>query len=214
MSFVRASTGLPPLDHVLGGGLVPAAVVLLVSPPGVGKTTLTLQTLAGLGHQCLYTTGEETVEHVERTAHRIGAVRPQVFVLAERNLTRVFAHAREIRAQTIAIDSIQTLLCEDVHGRAGSLPQLKACVSQLVRYAKTHDTTLWLIGHVTGDGDIAGPKTIEHEVDVVLKLSRGAKFEGNERSLHCPHKNRFGPSNVVGSFELTAQGFVPVSSSS
>ena len=212
MSFERTSTGLPPLDHVLGGGLVPASVVLLVSSPGVGKTTLTLQTLAGLGQRCLYTTGEETTAHVEGTARRIGALSPQVSVLTERNLTKIFAQAREIHAKTIAIDSIQTLVCEDVNGRAGSLPQLKEGFARLLHYAKTNDTTLWLIGHVTGAGDIAGPKTIEHDVDVVLRLSRGAKFEGNERILGCPHKNRFGPSNAVGSFELTAKGFIPVSS--
>ena len=108
-SFVRDSTGLPPLDHVLGGGLVAASVVLLASPPGVGKSSLTLQMLAGLGHRCLYVTGEETREQIAGTARRIGALTPRLFVLCERDLAKIFEHARSMHAQTIAIDSIQKL---------------------------------------------------------------------------------------------------------
>ena len=209
-SFVRDSTGLPPLDHVLGGGLVAASVVLLASPPGIGKSSLTLQMLAGLGHRCLYVTGEETREQIAGTARRIGALTPRLFVLCERDLATIFTHARAMRAQTIAIDSIQKMICQDVNGRAGSPGQLKECTARLVTYAKKNDTALWLIGHVTGDGDVAGPKTIEHDVDVVLELSQGAKLEGNERILSCPSKNRFGPTNAKGHFELTAKGFVSV----
>ena len=209
-SFVRDSTGLPPLDHVLGGGLVAASVVLLAAPPGCGKSSLTLQMLVGLGHRCLYVTGEETREQVAGTARRIGAVSNRLYVLAEKSLSKILAHARAMRAQTIAIDSIQKMICEDVNGRAGSTGQLKECTARLVHYAKTTGTALWLIGHVTGDGDVAGPKTIEHDVDVVLELTQGPKFEGNERRLRCAGKNRFGPTNVEGRFELTAKGFVPV----
>jgi DNA repair protein RadA/Sms len=135
-----------------------------------------------------------------------------LFVLCERDLARIFAHARSMRAQTIAIDSIQKMICHDVNGRAGSPGQLKECTARLVTYAKSkdHPTALWLIGHVTGDGDVAGPKTIEHDVDVVLELSQGPKLEGSERILRCPNKNRFGPTNSVGHFELTAKGFVPI----
>lgn len=209
-TFVRDSTGLAPLDHVLGGGLVAASVVLLASPPGVGKTSLTLQMLHGLGKRCLYVTGEETKEQVAATARRVGALSNRLYVFAERNLDEIFMHARSMRAQTIAIDSIQKMICEDVNGRAGSTTQLKECTARLVQYAKETGTALWLIGHVTGEGDIAGPKTVEHDVDVVLELDRGPKFEGNERILHCASKNRFGPTNVLGHFQLTAQGFVPV----
>lgn len=209
-TFVRDSTGLAPLDHVLGGGLVAASVVLLASCPGVGKSSITLQMLVGLRHRCLYVTGEETKQQIAATARRIGAVSNRLYVLAERSLSQIFAHARSMRAQTIAIDSIQKMVCEDVGGRAGSPGQIKECTARLVDYAKTTDTAVWLIGHVTGDGDIAGPKTIEHDVDVVLELDQGPKFEGNERILRCPSKNRFGPTNVVGHFQLTARGFVPV----
>jgi DNA repair protein RadA/Sms len=207
--FMRARTGMAPLDHVLGGGLVAASVALLAGPPGIGRSTVSLQMLAGLEHRCLYASGEETREHLEGMARRIGALTPRLSVLSERNLATIFLHAREIRAQTVVVDTIQTMLCEDVNGRHGSPTQVKACVSRLVTYAKTNDTTIWIIGHVTGNGDVANPKTVEHDVDVVLKLSRGAKFEGNERILRCPNKNRFGPTNTIGHFELTAKGFVP-----
>ena len=174
------------------------------------NSSLTLQMLAGLGHRCLYVTGEETREQIAGTARRIGALTPCLFVLCERDLAKIFVHARSMRAQTIAIDSIQKMICQDVNGRAGSPGQLKECTARLVTYAKSNDTALWLIGHVTGDGDVAGPKTIEHDVDVVLELSQGAKLDGNERLLRCPGKNRFGPTNVVGRFELTSKGFVSI----
>lgn len=209
-SFVRDSTGLAPLDHVLGGGLVVASVVLLASPPGIGKSSLTLQMLVGLRHQCLYTTGEETCTQLAGTARRIGALSPRLHVLAERRLDKIFAHARMLGARTIAIDSIQKMICTDVNGRAGSMAQLKECTARLVDYAKKNDTTLWLIGHVTGDNTIAGPKTIEHDVDVVLELTQGSKLEGRERILRCPDKNRFGSTSVAGHFELTGKGFVPL----
>lgn len=206
--FVRDSTGLPSLDHVLGGGLVVGSVVLLVSPPGIGATSLTLQMLGGLRHRCLYVTGEETREQVAATASRIGAVSNPFDVLAERNLMQVLSHAREIRAQTIAIDSIQRMVCDDIRGHAGSTSQVKECMARLIQHANAMKTTLWLIGRMTGDGDIAGPKTIEHDVDVVLELVQGPKFEGRERILRCSGKNRFGATNEVGRFELTSKGFM------
>lgn len=206
----RDSTGLPPLDHVLGGGLVRASVVLLASPPGIGKTTLSLQMLDGLCHQALYVTGEETEGQVATTARRIGVALNRIYVYAERDLNNIFAHARALQVQTIAIDSIQKMVCADVNGRAGAVAQLKECTARLVQYAKATNTALWLIGHVTSDGDIQGPKTIEHDVDVVLELDRGPKFGDNERILNCSSKNRFGPTDVAGRFELTPKGFVPI----
>jgi DNA repair protein RadA/Sms len=209
-TFVRDSTGLPPLDLVLGGGLVVGSVVLLASPPGIGKTSLTLQMLDGLGHRCLYATGEETREQVAATARRIGAASGKIYPIAASDLDKILTKASSIRAQTIAIDSIQKMRCMDISGRAGSPMQLKECTARLVKYAKDTRTALWLIGHVTGDGDIAGPKTIEHDVDVLLELSQGSKFEGNERILRCPTKNRFGATNAVGYFQLTPKGFAVV----
>ena len=210
-SYERDSTGLAPVDYVLGGGLVPSSVVLLASPPGVGKSSLTLQVLVGLGYRCLYVTGEETCEQVAGTAQRIGAMSDNLLVLAESDLSKIFAHARAARAQAIAIDSIQKMHCVDISGRPGSPSQVKEATDRLVKFAKKKNgPAVWIIGHVTGEGEIAGPKTIEHDVDVVLELSQGAKYDGNERRLRCSGKNRFGPTNLVGEFELTGKGLVPV----
>jgi DNA repair protein RadA/Sms len=209
-SCVRYLTGLAPLDHVLGGGLVAASAVLLASPRGIGKSSLTLQMLDGLGHRCLYVTGEETREQLAGTARRIGAASNKIYVFVERHIEKIFDKARTVRAKTIAIDSIQKMLCADVNGRAGSPGQVKECTARLVQYAKDTGTALWIIGHVTSDGDVAGPSTIEHDVDVVLELEQGTSFDGNERILRCTGKNRFGPANLTGSFELTGTGFVPV----
>jgi predicted ATP-dependent serine protease len=209
--YERDSTGLPPVDYVLGGGLVPSSVVLLASPPGVGKSSLTLQVLVGLGYRCLYVTGEETCEQVAGTAQRIGAMSDNLLVLAESDLTKIFAHARAVRAQMVAVDSIQKMHCTDISGRPGSPSQVKEATDRLVKFAKKKNgPAVWIIGHVTGEGDIAGPKTIEHDVDVVLELSQGAKYDGNERRLRCSGKNRFGPTNLVGEFELTSTGLKPV----
>ena len=206
--FLRSSTGLPPLDNVLGGGLVSGSVVLFAGPVGSGRTTLTLQVLKGLGHRCLYVTSEETREHVAATAQRVGAASDQISLMAERNVAKILAYAQEVQAKTIAIDTIQKIFCADIG--PGSAKQLVECVNRLVDYAKTNDTAIWIVGHVTSAGAIAGPTAIEHSVDVVLTIELGAYFEGRERIVSCAGKNRFGPSNVVGCFELTAEGFVPV----
>lgn len=204
------STGIPALDHVLGGGLFVGSVVLLASPRGIGKSSLTLQMLDGLGHRCLYVTGEETRAQIAKTARRIGAASTKIYPLVERDLDKIFAKARRIRAQTIAIDSIQKMMCKDVNGRPGSPGQLKECTARLVDYAKNNDVALWIIGHVNSDDKVAGPTTIEHDVDVILELSQGPKYEGNERILRCADKNRYGPANHVGYFEMTADGLVPI----
>jgi len=209
-TYVRDSTGLPPLDAVLGGGMVVASVVLLAAVPGCGKSSLTLQMLNGLGHRCLYVTGEETREQIAATARRIGAASSKVFVFVENDLDKIFAKARRLRAQTIAIDSIQKMSCSDINSRPGSHVQLKECTARLVQYAKTSGTSLWLIGHVTNDDTIAGPRTLSHDVDVVLELDQGAGFGGNERILRCAGKNRYGPTNVVGHLEMTPKGLKSV----
>ena len=194
--FTRYSTGLYPLDSVLGGGLVSDSVVLLTGPTGSGRALLTLQLLKGLGHRCLYVS-PEGVDDGDVSSD-------QIRVTSERSLTKILARAREPVAKTIAINTIHSIFCEDVNGRAGSTEQLDECVNRLIDYAKTTGTVLWLIG----DAEI--PTTIEHSVDVVLDIERGAYFEGRERIVSCAGKNRFGPTNAVGCFELTAKGFIPV----
>jgi len=200
----RVSTGLPALDRVLEGGLTEGFTFLLGGRPGAGKTTLTLQALNGLGQRCLYASGEETLEQIKATARRIGAVSDQICLLSERRLGEILERARATRAQVVAIDTIQTLTCEHVSGRPGFPAQLRAGVKRLIDFSATSGTTLWLVGHLTSRGDIAGPRTIEHDVDVVLRLDQ----EDAVRILGCPDKNRFGPTNVVGRLEPTARGFV------
>jgi DNA repair protein RadA/Sms len=209
-AFARNLTGLAPLDHVLGGGLVVGSVVFLAAPVSTGKTSLTLQMLAGLGSRCLFVTNEETREQVLATAERLGASSKKLCVLAARDLDTIFTQAREMRAQLIAVDSIHRMERKAVNGRPGSPTQLKECTAQLVQHAKTTDTTIWLIGHMTSKGEIAGPKTMQHDVDVVLTIETGKKLEGKERTLRCADKNRFGPAGAVGRFELTDKGFVPL----
>jgi DNA repair protein RadA/Sms len=202
----RVPTGLPTLDHVLNGGLVEGSTTLLAGRPGTGKTTLTLQMLDGLRLRCLYVTDEETREHVEAKACRVGAMSDRIHVLAEQRLEEILKHARSMHAQALAIDTIQMLRCEHVRGRPGLPAQLRGCTARLIDYAGTTGTTLWFVGHLTACGDIAGPITIVHSVDVVLRLDQ----EDDKRILRCPSKNRFGPTNAVGRLKLTAEGFVEV----
>jgi DNA repair protein RadA/Sms len=202
----RISTGFPELDHVLGGGLVKGSTALLAGWPGTGRTTLTLQMLNGLGCRCLYVTGEETREQVVTTAQRISAMSNRIHVFVERRLEEILAQAQAMHAQALAIDTIQMLSCGHVRGRPGLPAQLRACMARLIDYARTTGTTLWLVGHLTACGDIAGPRTIVHDVDIVLRLDQ----EDDRRILSCPGKNRFGPTNLVGRFRLTSSGFIEV----
>src|SRR4029077_18327839 len=202
----RVLTRLPALDHVLNGGLVKGSTTLLAGRPGTGMTTLTLQMLNGLRVRSLYVTGEETREHVEAKARRVSAMSDRICVRAERRLDEIITRARSMRAQALSIDTIQMLSCGHVKGRPGLPAQLRGCTARLIDYAGTTGTTLWLVGHLTACGDIAGPITIVHSVDVVLRFDQ----EDDKRILRCPDKNRFGPTNAVGRLKLTAEGFVEV----
>jgi DNA repair protein RadA/Sms len=200
----RVLTKIPALDHVLGGGLVEGSTTLFTGRPNTGKTTLTLQMLNGLGARSLYVTGEETRENIEAKAQRVGAMSDRICVIAERRIEEILEQARSMRAQALAIDTIQMLSCGHVKGRPGLPAQLRECTARLIDYAGATGTTLWLIGHLTACGDIAGPVTIAHSIDVVLRLDQ----EDDERILRCPGRNKFGPTNAVGRLELTAEGFV------
>ena len=202
----RDSTGLPALDRVLGGGLVDGSVALLAGRPGVGKTTLTLQALDGLGCRCLYVTSEETREHVAARARRVGATSGRIRVLSTGRLEEILEQAQATCAQSLAIDTIQMLSCGRMKGRPGSPAQIKECTARLVDHARTTGTTLWLVGHLTARGDIADHGTILHHVDVALSLGQ----EDDEWLLSCPDKNRFGLTPAAGRIRLTAEGFVEV----
>jgi DNA repair protein RadA/Sms len=195
-------TGVAELDRVLGGGMVPGAVVLLAGEPGVGKSTLLLEVagqFAGRGSSALYLTGEESAAQVRLRATRIGALHDQLYLAAETDLAAVLGHIDAVRPGLLVVDSVQTIGSTAVEGAAGGVTQVRAVTAALIAVAKERGIATILVGHVTKDGAIAGPRVLEHLVDVVLH------FEGDKHStlrLVRGVKNRFGPADEVGCFEL------------
>ncbi len=204
------STGVSELDRVLGGGLIAGSVTLLAGEPGIGKSTLLLQaltTMAARGARCLLVCAEESVEQVRLRADRLGAPPPGLLIIAETSLPAVLAAAGATTPDLIAVDSIQTVSDPDVNGGPGSVTQVRDCAHAFVRHAKDHGIATLLVGHVTKDGAIAGPRVLEHVVDTVLS------FEGDRdhgvRTLRAL-KHRFGPTDELGVFEMTGEGLVGV----
>ncbi len=209
----RAATGQLELDRVLGGGLVPGSVILIGGDPGVGKSTLLLQTMALLSARwsTLYVTGEESLQQVSLRAHRLNLDADQVRLLAETNIETILAHAVKEKPQVMVIDSIQTAYSEQLQSAPGSVAQVRESAAQLVRFAKQSATTLFLVGHVTKEGTLAGPRVLEHMVDTVLY------FEGDTSSqfrIVRAIKNRFGAVNELGVFAMTEKGLREVSNPS
>jgi len=204
------SSGVPELDRVLGGGLVPGAAILLAGEPGVGKSTLLLEVAAQTaraGHRTLYLTGEESAAQVRLRADRTGGVQDELYLAAETDLGAVLGHVEEVKPALLVIDSIQTISASDLDGVPGGVTQVKEVAAALIRMAKLRNITLVLVGHVTKDGSIAGPRVLEHLVDVVLH------FEGERSSrlrMVRAMKNRFGPVDEVGCFDLSATGIVAI----
>jgi DNA repair protein RadA/Sms len=199
-------TGVSELDRVLGGGLVPGAVVLLAGEPGVGKSTLTLDVAAQAargGRPVLYVTGEESAAQVRLRAGRTDALEPHLWLAAETDLSAVLAHVDAVRPQLLIVDSVQTIASAAADGGAGGVTQIRAVTSALIAVAKERGIATVLVGHVTKDGSIAGPRLLEHLVDVVLQ------FEGDRhttlRTVRAV-KNRFGPADEVGCFVLDDDG--------
>jgi DNA repair protein RadA/Sms len=205
----RITTGVPELDRVLGGGLVPASLVLLGGEPGVGKSTLLLSALgaiAGAGRRALLVTGEESVAQVKLRSGRLGGS-DDVEILAETELEAVCATLERERPDVCVIDSIQTLYSPELGSAPGSVGQVREAASRLLRVSKEHGVATILVGHVTKDGAVAGPRVLEHLVDCVLQ------FEGDRYHAHRilrAAKNRFGSTNELGVFEMTAAGLVGV----
>ncbi len=204
------SSGVPELDRVLGGGLVPGAAILLAGEPGVGKSTLLLEVAAQTSRyqrRTLYVTGEESASQVRLRADRTGGVHDQLYLAAETDLGAILTHIEQVRPEVVVVDSIQTIGASGLDGVPGGVSQVKEVAAALIRVAKTRNITTIFVGHVTKDGSIAGPRVLEHVVDVVLH------FEGDRNSrfrMVRALKNRFGPVDEVGCFELGADGITAV----
>ncbi len=190
-------------NRVLGGGIVRGSLVLLGGEPGIGKSTLMLQLGLNLNSRILYISGEESEQQIKRRADRVGEVKSNCFILAETSLSRIFKEIREIVPDIVIVDSIQTLYSDQVESSTGSVSQLKQCTAELQRFTKESGVTVFLIGHITKDGMIAGPKVLEHIVDTVLQ------FEGDRHMTYRivrTIKNRFGSTSELGIYEMLAEG--------
>jgi DNA repair protein RadA/Sms len=205
----RLGSGQEELDRVLGGGIVPGSVILLGGDPGIGKSTLLLQVAGCLGaaRPVIYASGEESVAQVALRARRLGLSAPALGVLAETHLPSILALASERHAALLIIDSIQTVQSGATDGSAGTVSQLRECTAELVRYAKASGTAVIIIGHVTKEGTIAGPRLLEHLVDAVLYFESDT---GSRYRIVRATKNRFGAAHELGFFAMTASGLKEV----
>lgn len=209
----RFPTGLGELDHVLGGGLVPGSVILIGGDPGVGKSTLLLQSMCHLSEQfnALYVTGEESLQQVAMRATRLQLPKDNLKLLTETSVENIIAHAEKLKPQVMVVDSIQTIFTELLSSAPGGVSQVRESAAQLVRYAKQSGTALFLVGHVTKEGALAGPRVLEHMVDTVLYFEgeRGGRYR-----IVRAVKNRFGAVNELGVFAMTDKGLRQVSNPS
>ncbi|WP_048556807.1 DNA repair protein RadA, partial [Nostocoides japonicum] len=205
---VARSTGVAEFDRVLGGGIVPGAVVLVAGEPGIGKSTLLLDVAArsaraGDGHAVLYVSGEESAAQVKARAERIEAMARTLFLASETDLATVLGQIETVRPELVVVDSVQTIASGSVEGAAGNVSQVREVAAAIIAAAKSQGIAVLLVGHVTKDGSIAGPRVLEHLVDVVVA------FEGERHSrlrLVRAVKNRFGPTDEVGCFDLSDVG--------
>lgn len=200
------------LNRVLGGGLVPASVVLLGGEPGIGKSTLVLQTILKLKDiNTLYVSGEESARQLKLRADRIGIENDNCLLLCETNIDEIFKSVKEVSPQLLIVDSIQTVYSEALESSPGTISQVRECASSLLKYAKQSGTPVLLIGHITKDGSIAGPKILEHIVDAVIQ------FEGDQHYMYRilrSIKNRYGSTAEIGIYEMNQSGLREVSNPS
>ncbi len=200
------------LNRVLGGGLVRGSLVLLGGEPGIGKSTLTLQTVLTLSdRKILYVSGEESASQLKMRAERLGGVNDNLFILCETSLENIFANIKEEKPELVVIDSIQTISTEAAESSPGSITQVRECAAALLRFAKSSGTPVILIGHINKEGSLAGPKILEHIVDTVIQ------FEGDQHYMYRilrSIKNRFGSTSEMGIYEMRANGLRQVSNPS
>lgn len=199
------------LNRVLGGGIVPGSLILLGGEPGIGKSTLLLQVSLQLPYKTLYVSGEESQQQIKMRAERITTQSDNCYILSETKTQHIFKHAESMQPEIVIIDSIQTLHTDYVESSPGSVSQIRECTSELIKFAKETNTPVLLIGHITKEGSIAGPKVLEHMVDCVLQ------FEGDRNHVYRilrAHKNRFGSTHELGIYEMHHQGLRQVSNPS
>lgn len=210
----RLCSDIEELDRVLGGGIVSGSVVLIGGEPGIGKSTLLLHLLKAVaqkGNRVLYVSGEESTRQIKIRAKRLDAVHPEVYLATETGVENIIAMTSEMRPALLAVDSVQTLACEESSSSPGSVTQIRDSTHKLIEFAKRENIPVVLVGHVTKDGNIAGPKVLEHMVDTVLY------FEGDRNHVFRilrTVKNRFGSTNEIGVFEMKQEGLVEVANPS
>ncbi len=207
----RLVTSDTEFNRVLGGGIVPGSLTLLGGEPGIGKSTLLLQIAISLPYSTLYVSGEESQSQIKMRANRMNHESDDCYVLTEISLESIFKQIKKIQPQILIIDSIQTLKTELVDSTPGSVSQIKTCTSELINFAKKTSTPVIIIGHITKDGNIAGPKILEHMVDTVLQ------FEGDRNHVYRilrVNKNRFGSTNEIGVYEMNVKGLKEINNPS
>ncbi|HIB36442.1 DNA repair protein RadA [Mesonia sp.] len=207
----RYNTNNQELNRVLGGGLVPGSLTLLGGEPGIGKSTLLLQISLNLSYKTLYVSGEESAQQIKMRAERINPNPANCYILTETKTQNIFRQVEAIVPEVVIIDSIQTLHSDFIESSPGSISQIRECTTELIKFAKETHTPVLLIGHITKEGSIAGPKILEHMVDTVLQ------FEGDRNHVYRilrAHKNRFGSTNELGIYEMLGEGLREVSNPS
>jgi DNA repair protein RadA/Sms len=193
----------PEINRVLGGGLVPGSLILFGGEPGIGKSTLLLQLAVQVQLKVLYVSGEESDQQIKMRAERIGENNRNCYILTETNIQNIFKQSEETSPELLIIDSIQTLYSSQIESAPGSISQIRECTAQLLRYAKMTEVPVFIIGHITKEGSLAGPKVLEHMVDAVIQ------FEGDQHHVYRllrGIKNRFGSTNELGIYEMSGSG--------
>ena len=207
-SVSRINTGDEELNRVLGGGIIPGALMLLGGEPGIGKSTLLLQIAVSIGCKVLYVSGEESQQQIKIRSDRMNVSSEECYVVSETKTQNIFSQIEVLKPELVIIDSVQTLNTDYIDSSPGSVSQIKECTAEFIKFAKETNVPVFLVGHITKDGQIAGPKILEHMVDVVLH------FEGDRNHIYRilkTQKNRFGATSEIGIYEMQSKGLRAVS---